>query len=135
MKNSSLSENSEIVFFDGVCNLCNSFVDFVIRRSSRHKFASLQGKTAGERLPREMIAGLPSLVLLQDGRLFVESTAALKIIAGLGGVFAFARLFLLVPKFLRDGIYRFIARHRYSWFGQRETCRLPSAKERSLFLD
>lgn len=135
MKDSSLRENSDVIFFDGVCNLCNAFVDFVIRRNSAYRFASLQGKTAAETLPPEMIRDLPSVVLQSGDGIFTESTAALKVLKNLGGLWFLVSIFLLVPEFLRDPIYRFIGRHRYSWFGRRDTCRLPSPDERSRFLD
>src|SRR3954471_14921455 len=101
VKNSSLSENSEIVFFDGVCNLCNGFVDFVIRRNSDLKFASLQGKKAAQSLPTEMMRNLPSVVFQSEGRIFTESTAALKILGRLGGLWPLLKIGILIPKLLR----------------------------------
>jgi len=124
-----------VIFFDGVCNLCNAFVDFVIHRNSAYRFSSLQGKTASQILPQKMIQDLPSVVLQQGDQIFTESTAALKVLKSLGGLWSLTSVFLLIPRFLRDPIYRFIARHRYSWFGKRDTCRLPTPEERSRFLD
>jgi len=135
VKNSSLTEKSDVIFFDGVCNLCNAFVDFVIHRNSAYRFSSLQGKTSAQTLPQKMIQDLPSVVLQQGDQIFTESTAALKVLKSLGGLWSLTSVFLLIPRFLRDPIYRFIARHRYSWFGKRDTCRLPTPEERSRFLD
>jgi len=135
VKNSSLNENSDVVFFDGVCNLCNAFVDFVIRRNSVFRFSSLQGKTASQSLPAALVRDLPSVVLVSHGIVYIESTAALKVLSQLGGLWPLMAVFYLVPKMLRDSIYRWIGRHRYTWFGKRETCRLPSLEERSRFLD
>jgi predicted DCC family thiol-disulfide oxidoreductase YuxK len=135
VKSSSPSESSDIIFFDGVCNLCNAFVDFVIRRNSDFKFASLQGLAASKLLPASLVQDLPSVVLFKDGEIFTESTAALKILKRLGGRWFLASVFLCVPKKLRDIVYRFVGRRRYRWFGQRDTCRLPSPEERVRFLD
>ena len=135
VKSYSFPVTSDIIFFDGVCNLCNAFVDFVIRRNSNIKFSSLQGTAATISLPVEMVQNLPSVVLLSHGEIFTESTAALKVLAQLGGIWPLISLLLFTPKFLRDPVYRFIGRNRYTWFGKRETCRLPSADERARFLD
>jgi predicted DCC family thiol-disulfide oxidoreductase YuxK len=135
VKSSSQNTNSDIVFFDGVCNLCNAFVDFVIRRNSSLRFSSLQGKAAAQMLAPQLVRDLPSVVLKSGDQIFTESTAALKILIQLGGFWPLMSVFLIVPSFLRDMIYRWIGRNRYSWFGKRETCRLPSADERARFLD
>lgn len=135
MKNSSLRENSDIVFFDGVCNLCNAFVDFVIRRNSDLKFSSLQGQAAAKALPADLTRELPSVVFQSQGQIFTESTAALKILARLGGLWPILSVLLIFPKFLRDPVYRWVGRNRYAWFGKRETCRLPTPEERARFLD
>jgi predicted DCC family thiol-disulfide oxidoreductase YuxK len=135
VKNSSPNENSDIVFFDGVCNLCNAFVDFVIRRNSDLRFSSLQGQTAAKTLPPQLVNDLPSVVLKHGDQVFTESTAALKILVQLNGLWFLMGVFLIVPKLLRDPVYRWIGRHRYAWFGKRETCRLPTPEERSRFLD
>lgn len=124
------------MYFDGHCNLCNRFVDFIIRRDRRQvfKFASLQGVTAKSRLPVQLLNPLSSMVLESEAEIITESSAAIKTIVGLGGVYTCALAFLLLPKFLRDWIYRRIAQHRYWWFGRRETCRVPSPQERARFL-
>lgn len=126
-----------ILYFDGHCNLCNWIVDFFIRKDThrRLKFAALQGRTAAERLPKEWRESLPSVVLEHEGQFYTESTAALRATALLGGVFSIARMLLIVPKFVRDPVYRLIATNRYRLFGRRETCRLPTPEERAQFLD
>jgi predicted DCC family thiol-disulfide oxidoreductase YuxK len=128
---------SSIVFFDGVCNLCNGFVDFLVRRDRWRtlRFASLQGKTSLELLGPEAGRELASVVLYQDGEVLKESDAALRILELLGGPWRAVALFRIFPRFLRDWLYRLIARNRYRLFGKRETCRLPSPDERALFLD
>lgn len=126
-----------IVYFDGVCNVCNTFVDFLIRRDHKRilKYAPLQGETAKKRVPAELISSLSTVVLEDEhGVLSTESTAAIKTIASLGGVYALISVFLILPKFLRDWVYRWVADHRYLWFGKRDTCRLPTPEERAQFL-
>ena len=120
--------------FDGVCNLCNGTVDFMLKRDKRAKFrfASLQGESAARLVPDAM--ELDSVALWQDGRLYRKSTAGLRMYAGLGGIWRLALAFLLVPRPIRDAVYDFIARNRYRWFGKREACRLPTEAERGRFL-
>lgn len=128
---------SSIVFFDGVCNLCNGFVDFLVRQDSKHvlRFASLQGKTSRELLGPGAGEKLASVVFYENGSTSTESAAVIRILSQLGGAWRLLALLRVIPVFLRDPIYRFIARNRYRWFGKRETCRLPSPEERTLFLD
>ena len=128
-----------VILFDGICNLCNHTVDFVIRRDpeARFRFASLQSDS-GQRLLgsfRLPAAREESVVLVQDGSVFIESDAALRIARGLTGPWRWLAVFLLVPRPLRDFVYRWIARHRYQWFGKRDSCRLPSPEEKSRFLE
>jgi predicted DCC family thiol-disulfide oxidoreductase YuxK len=130
--------NERIIFFDGICNLCNQFVDFVIRKdkTGQFKFAPLQGPTAVAKLPKELRESMRSVVLFDDGKIFTESEAALRVLSGLGqGLALFSRIGHLMPAFLKSGVYRLVATHRYKIFGQRQTCRVPSAAERERFLD
>jgi predicted DCC family thiol-disulfide oxidoreductase YuxK len=124
------------VYFDGYCNLCNAAIDFLIRhdRRQRLKFASLQGETAAKRLPPEFTQELGTMVYQEGDRVWKESSAALRSGIALGGIYSVGWLALVVPSFVRDPIYRFIAKHRYQWFGKRETCRLPTPEERARFL-
>ena len=128
------ASDGPIVLFDGVCNLCNGTVDFMLKRDKRAKFrfASLQGESAARLVPDAM--ELDSVALWQDGRLYRKSTAGLRMYAGLGGIWRLALAFLLVPRPIRDAVYDFIARNRYRWFGKREACRLPTEAERGRFL-
>ncbi len=127
----------KIVFFDGYCSLCNFWVDWVMRldRTKSIQFASLQGQTAFERLKRSPGPDAPDTVLyLRDGQLFERSSAVLRILGDSGSPWRMARIFLGVPRAIRDAIYGIIAKHRYQWFGKRETCRIPTAEERERFL-
>ena len=127
-----------IVFYDGDCALCDRFVRWMLRRDRRqhrYRFAPLQGETA-----RRMIrvdAGDPgewSVVLVDHAGEHRRSTATLRAIAGLGGVWRAAGLLLLLPAALRDRLYRLVARNRYRWFGRAPACALPSPDERGRFL-
>lgn len=131
-------KNSEhIVFFDGVCGLCNSTVDFIIRRDKNKKlrFAPLQGITASEMLDEAQYKDLDSIVYLRKGRLSRKSTAVLLVLFDLGGAWKLISILFIFPRFLRDGFYAIVAKYRYKWFGKKESCRLPSAEERASFLD
>lgn len=135
--NTSHSSNLKIIFFDGVCNLCNYFVDFLIQRDheKRFLFAPLQGPTAREVLSPEVTSQMSSVIYFRNGQIYRESSAALLILADLGGVWSGVRIFLVLPESLRDFFYRFVARNRYRIFGQRSTCRLPTADEKARFRD
>jgi len=125
-----------VIYFDGHCNLCNRFVDFLIRRDKLHilRFAPLQGQTAAQQLPAEFREKLGTIVYAQGAQFHVRSTAALLILASLGGVWTLAKILLIIPRPLRDLVYRWIAKNRYLWFGRRDTCRLPSPQEKEQFL-
>lgn len=128
--------SEKIVFFDGVCNLCNSAVDFIVRNDKNHilKIASLQGETAKKYLSQEQITNLDSLVYFSDGEVYERSTGALKISGFLGFPWSLFKVFLILPSFLRDPVYNFIAKHRYKMFGKKESCRLPGPSEKEVFL-
>ena len=122
-----------VVFFDGVCGLCNRFVDFLLRRDHQHglRFAPLQGSTAESlALPTDF-----DTVVARDGtRTLVRSDAALAALSRLGGLWVFAAVLGLVPRPLRDAVYRFVAHNRYRWFGRHDSCRLPEPHEALSFL-
>lgn len=128
---------SPIVFFDGVCNLCNGFIDWLLRHDTERifKVASLQGTTAKNKIPKERIDSLSSLVLWDNGALYEKSSAVLMIMRLLPAPWRWLRVLKIVPVFLRDPAYDFIARNRYRFFGKRDLCRLPTPDERERFLD
>jgi len=131
-----IKNQNHIIFFDGVCNLCNNTVDFIIRRMGDRSFlfAPLQGQTAKD-LSIDFSEVEPgSIVYVADGRQFTQSTAVLKILVRLGGAWRLVAVFFVVPPFLRNIIYRFVAKNRYRWFGKKESCRMPTPEERELFL-
>ena len=131
-----------VILFDGVCNLCNSVVRWVIERDKegRFDFASLQSDAARRELVKVMdakeIDALPdSIVLLDSDGVHVRSAAALRIACGLGSRFALLRLGIVLPRPIRDVIYDLIARNRYRWFGRRDTCMTPTPDIAARFLD
>lgn len=129
----------QIVLFDGICNLCNGSVIFILQRERGplFKFASIQSEAGKELLKW---CGLPAdyaqaLILIENDEIYLGSTAALKI----GQTLKFPWSFLsyagfMVPKFLRDWVYEQIARHRYQWFGKRDVCMVPTKELQSHFL-
>ena len=125
--------------FDGVCNLCNGLVQFVIEHDpdGRFQFAALQSAAAGRVLSgHPPLRPIPdSVVLVEEGRVFTGSTAALRIVRGLRLPWPLAAALLAIPRPLRDWIYAFVARRRYHWFGKREHCMVPTPALRSRFLD
>jgi predicted DCC family thiol-disulfide oxidoreductase YuxK len=136
-----LTRGRRIVLFDGVCNLCNGFVDFLVRHDDTHRlrFTSLQSEI-GQRVARTARpqAASPSLdtVYLVDpeGWIYERSDAALKITICLGGSFRLLALLWLIPRVFRDMVYGIISRWRYRIFGQRESCRIATPEEQALFI-
>ena len=132
----------DTILFDGVCNLSNGFVQFVIRHDpeGRFRFAALQSDAAralltAHGLPLSALEVEPeSVLLLSGGRLYSHSTAVLRIARGLGGAWRLAGVGGLLPRAWRDALYRFVARHRYRWFGRQESCMLPTPALKSRFL-
>jgi predicted DCC family thiol-disulfide oxidoreductase YuxK len=135
-----MTEASPVIVFDGVCLLCNRWVDFLLRHdtASRYRFAAMQGEH-GRRLLREhdLSPDDPlSFLLVQDGRGYIDTDAIIRVLQGLGrGWKAAGGALRLVPRLLRDPAYRWVARHRYRLFGRRDVCRLPDRALAWRFLD
>lgn len=128
-----------LVLFDGVCNLCNGAVNFIIDRDPDGTvcFAPLQSDV-GERVlaeRNEIDTSRDTIVLVEKGEVFVRSTAALRIAWHLSGLWPLLYASTIVPRALRDAVYNWIARHRYDWFGRREQCRLPTPALKDRFLE
>lgn len=131
--------DGRLVLFDGVCNLCNVAVRFIIDRdpAARFRFASLQSSAARSQLDR-IPGDAPrpdSIVLVEHGRLFTRSTAALRIARRLRFPWPLLFALIVVPRPLRDAVYDYVARNRYRWFGRREACLVPTAEVRGRFLE
>lgn len=127
-----------IIFFDGVCNLCNASVQFVIAhdKKDQFKFTALQGDYAKEVLPKSNVdlEKLNTILLLEDGKLYTKSSAALRVARKLNGLIPLLYAFIIVPKFIRDWIYDIIAKNRYQWWGRQESCWVPTPELKSKFI-
>lgn len=125
-----------IVYFDGVCGVCNFFVDFLIRFDKRNKllFAPLQGETAAKNLAIDPNQQFDTVIFHDKRKLYYKSSAALRILSVMGGGWKLFSIFLIIPAFIRDFIYDLIANNRYKLFGKKETCRIPTKEERKKFL-
>ncbi|WP_111671456.1 thiol-disulfide oxidoreductase DCC family protein [Algoriphagus litoralis] len=131
-------ENKSVILFDGVCNLCNASIDFIIKRDKKDKFrvGALQ-EEAGKKLLSKFQVNpeyLDSLVLVEEDQVYFRSTAALRIARNLSGLWPLLYGFIILPSGIRDLIYDWIGKNRYRWFGKKNTCRLPTPEERAKFL-
>lgn len=133
-----MSVKRSIILFDGVCNLCNSSIDFIIQRDSTDRFlvGALQDDESKKLMQRFEVDPeyLDSLVLLEENEVYFKSTAALRIAKQLSGLWFLLYPLIYLPEALRNPIYDWIARNRYAWFGKKETCRLPTPEENAKFL-
>lgn len=125
-----------IVFFDGVCGLCNAAVDRMLKWDHRAvlSFAPLQGSTASRLLSPTQVQDFNTFILLDKEGMHVRSDAAIRAIVHIGGAWRVARVLRAVPAFLTDRVYAWVSRNRYRWFGKRDACRLPTPQERERFL-
>ena len=125
-----------VIFFDGVCGLCNAWVDFILKRDRAgiFSFAPLQGNYAKEMEP-EASENLNTMIYLASGQRYYRTGAILRILRDLGGIWCLAWVFWFVPSFIRDFLYGLIARNRYRIFGKIESCRIPTPEEKIRFLD
>ena len=127
-----------IILFDGVCNLCNGFVRFVIKRDHHDvfMFGPLQSEKAKQILRQSGYEAHDSgtVVLLYGDRIVTESDAVLMIVKQLRRPWSLLFIFFIVPKFIRDAVYRFVARNRYKLFGQRESCMVPTEDIKDKFI-
>ena len=126
-----------ILFFDGVCGLCSHVVDFVFTEDTAgvYKVAALQGHTAKDKLPAELRSNLNTVIVLDSEKLYVRSEAVLNLLYDIGGIWRLFFIFRILPRPFCDLFYKLVARFRYKIFGQKETCRLPMANEKSKFLN
>lgn len=132
-----VDQKHPIIFFDGVCGLCNWSVSFILKIDKKKKirFSPLQGSTAQKVLSEEDRLDFDSLVFYNEGVVKKYSTGVLNILKEIGGIWSVFYVFIIIPVFIRDAVYRVIAKNRYKWFGKLDTCRLPTAEERAVFLD
>lgn len=129
----------KIILFDGVCNLCNGAITFIIKRDKKDlfRYAPLQSEVGKELAHRHHIDldKVDSIILVGDKKAMAKSTAALRIATNLSGGWPLLGIFLLIPPFIRDWVYDFIARNRYKWFGKKDACMIPTLELKGKFLD
>lgn len=132
------SKDHKIILFDGVCNLCNGAVVFIIKRDKKNvfKFAALQSEIGQQLISKFNIdtSKVDSIILIDGEKHYEKSSAALRIAKYLSGAYPLLFGFMILPKFIRDSVYDYIARNRYRWFGKRESCMIPTAKLKDKFL-
>ncbi|MGG2112227.1 thiol-disulfide oxidoreductase DCC family protein [Lysinibacillus pakistanensis] len=127
-----------IILFDGVCNFCDSSVQFVIKhdQAAYFQFASVQSDIGQALLAKYNVSeNVDSVILIEHGKAYAESTAALRISRKLDGFWPICYLFTLVPPFLRNSVYRVVAKNRYRLFGQKKMCLLPTPSQQKRFLN
>jgi predicted DCC family thiol-disulfide oxidoreductase YuxK len=127
-----------VIFFDGFCNLCNGAVQFIIAHDKRDVFrlTALQGDAATGLLSEKgnEAIGADSILLLENGKIYMRSTAALRIAKRLGGAWPVLYVFILIPPFIRDYFYDLVAKNRYKVWGKRESCMLPGPDTAKKFI-
>lgn len=139
-KNSILKipTDKPILLFDGVCNLCSEFVQFVILRDpqAKFRFAALQSEVGQQLLQTAQMPTneINTVVLYENDQFYTHSDVSLRVARHLGGWWTFFTIFKIIPQFLRDGIYNWIARNRYRWFGKQESCMIPTPDLKARFL-
>ncbi|WP_417443788.1 thiol-disulfide oxidoreductase DCC family protein [Joostella sp.] len=137
----TLEAGKKIILFDGVCNLCNSSVQFVIKRDKKDifRFASLQSEVGQRMLKERSIdsAQTDSIVLIEPNvAYYTRSSAAIEIAKEIGGLWSLLSVFnYILPESIRDSIYNFIAKNRYKWFGKKENCPLPTNEQKKKFIE
>jgi predicted DCC family thiol-disulfide oxidoreductase YuxK len=139
MLTSETDNNQLIILFDGVCNLCSSSVQFVIKhdKKKQFRFASLQSGFGQKTLSENNLSttDLSSFILLENGKLHTKSTGALRVVKRLGGAWPLLYGFIIVPPFIRNAVYNWVAKNRYKWFGKQESCWLPTPELKARFIN
>lgn len=130
--------NKQIILFDGVCNFCNFWVNFIIDRDAADsfRFAALQSDKGQELLKKFKLntGDFDTFILIDDEKFYKKSTAALRISKKLNGAWKIFYSLIIIPKPIRDFVYSLIANNRYKFFGKREVCRVPAEQEKNKFL-
>jgi len=137
MKLNYKMQNNSIILFDGVCNFCNSSVNFIIKRDKNDyfHFSPLQSDFAKEYFTKSKIENnFDSIVLIENDKLYKKSTAALKIAKHLNGFWKLTYVFIIIPPFVRNFLYDIIAKYRYKWFGRKDACMIPDENLRNKFI-
>ncbi len=135
----SISENKlSIVFFDGYCGLCDRLVDYLLKKDKKKKlhFASRQSEFAKKFMNENLIlSDIDTVIFFKSGNLYMKSSAIIRVISQLDGIWKLSLILLVIPAFLRNIIYDWISKKRYLWFGKKDTCYLPRSEFKNLFYD
>ncbi len=131
-------DNKNIILFDGICNLCNSSVQFIINRDKKDQFlfSSLQSDASQQILLQNNLENLDfkTILLIENGKVYSKSTAILRIAKQLSGLYPVFYGFIIIPKPIRDFFYTIISKNRYKWFGKKDSCMIPTTKLKAKFL-
>ncbi|MBX3242185.1 MAG: thiol-disulfide oxidoreductase DCC family protein [Chitinophagaceae bacterium] len=134
-----MADYKALILFDGTCNLCQGSVQFVLKREKApyYSFASLQSSTGQQVLQQYHLPqdSFRSFVLVENGKAYIQSTAALKVTRKLRGGWSLLYGLMIIPAFIRNAVYNIIARNRHKWFGKTESCMLPTPELKGRFLD
>lgn len=132
------TQASSIILFDGVCNLCNSLVIFLIKRDRKNvfKFTALQSPQGQQILKKHELKtdAFDSFVLYQKDTIYQKSSAGIRVLSKLGGLWSLFKIFLIVPRPIRDFVYSIIAKNRYNWWGKKDQCMIPTPELQKKFL-
>lgn len=133
-----MKDIKSIILFDGVCTLCNASIDFILKRDHKNRFlvGALQEPVSKKVLSNFQVddSYLDSLVLVENGKVYFRSTAALRIAKKLNRPWPLFYFLIAIPAFIRDPVYNWIGKNRYRWFGKKSTCRIPTSEEKQKFL-
>lgn len=134
-----LENKNHIILFDGVCNLCNNSINFIIRHDKKNifYFSALQSEFSKSFfLQKKISLNQPeSIIYIENGEYYTQSTAALRIARHLNGLYPLLYVLILIPRVIRNGIYKYIAKNRYKWFGKTESCMVPVKSLEKRFLN
>jgi len=134
-----LRNTNFIILFDGVCNFCDKSVNFIIKRDTKDQFlyAPLNSEAGIDfiKTQSEKVKNTDSIILITNNKVYSKSTAAIKIVSKLKGLWFLMSLFYIVPSFIRDTVYDYIAKNRYQWFGKLDSCKVINVKEKNKFLN
>jgi predicted DCC family thiol-disulfide oxidoreductase YuxK len=134
-----MKEDKPIILFDGVCNFCDASINFIIRQDKKtvFRFAALQSKAGQELLEKYDLpqTEINSFILIDRGKVYNRSAAGFKVYGKLPWYWKWTQIFWIVPRFITDAVYDFIAKNRYKWFGKKEECMIPTPEVRNRFLD
>ncbi len=132
-----IQQTETILFFDGICVMCNRLIQFVLRHDKRKqvKFATIQGGTAERYLPEPIRMNLKTVVLVDHRGMHTEADAIIRLLIAMGGSMQMARALYVFPRFMRNSVYGYIANNRYRWFGTTESCALLTPEQKTRILD